>query len=136
MPDSYVTSATITNGKLELSVRVDDFTAGEYVEVSGQATQTGGAFANIYDIQQVPAEPNVPADPNITGDKPHFHIYVTGAPVPHQFMTEQDVTTVIRVAKVWLTVLGPPAGVQPAKAGEGTTWDIQRRVSELAGGSW
>ena len=134
MPDSYVTSARVTNGKIQLSVRVDEFEASEYVELSGQATQTGGAFANIYDIQQVPATPNVPADPNVPNDTDHYYIYVTGAPIPHQFRNDQAVTVVMRVARVWLTVLGAPRGPQP-ETGD-LTWSKPLRVVQLAGGSW
>jgi hypothetical protein len=142
MPNSYVTSAKITGGKIRLTVRVDDFKpeddTAEYVEISGQATQTAGAFANFYDIQQVPATPNGPADP---GDPPgtrHYEIYVTGAPIPHQF-TDKDVTVVMRVAKVWLTVLGKKVGLTQEMVGsdgEGMIWDNEPRVAEIGDGSW
>jgi hypothetical protein len=145
MPDSYVTSATITDGKIQLSVRVDDFKPDEdataYIEISGQATQTGGAFANFYDIQQVPAKPNVLAtDPSVTDGKDHYYVYVTGAPIPHPFWSREDVTVVMRVARVWLTVLGakPEAeGHQSSgRAVEGTTWPKALRVAGIDGGSW
>ncbi len=138
MPEPYVTSATITGGKIVLSVRLDKFTPNEYVEISGQATQINGAFANFYDIQQVPAEPNVPADPSVPGDTDHYDVDVTGAPSPHQFRGEQDVSVVARVATVWLTVLegqppatGPGGGLAP----DGATWK-EKRVSQINGGSW
>jgi hypothetical protein len=136
MPDSHVVSAQITNGKIQLSVQVDEFEANEYIEISGQATQTSGAFANIYDIQQVPAAPNVAADPKVPGDTAHYYVYVTGAPIPHQFKSNQDVTVVIRAAYVWLTVLGAQPGVQQETAGEGTVWPRLLKVSKLASGSW
>jgi hypothetical protein len=141
MPNSYVTSAKITGGKIQLTVRVDDFkpedNTAEYVEISGQATQTGGAFANFYDIKQVPPEPNVAADPKVSGDTSHYEVCVTGAPIPHQFKDE-PVTVVMRVAKVWLTVLGKKAGVSYETVGtngEGMTWDNDPRVAELTDGS-
>lgn len=138
MPEPYVTSATITDGKIVLSVRLDKFTPNEYVEISGQATQINGAFANFYDIQQVPAEPNVPADPSIPGDTEHYDVDVTGAPSPHQFKGNQDVSVVARVATVWLTVLQgkPPAkGYGGGLAPDGATWKA-KTVSQLNGGSW
>jgi hypothetical protein len=140
MPDSYVTSAKIVNGKIQLKVQVDQFAAqahqfddGQYVEISGQATQTSGAFANFYDIQPVPAKPEVPANPN---DTEHYCIYVTGAPIPHQFKNEDDVTIVIRAARVWLTVLGPNTNLNLPRGSNGVTWDKDPKVVSLAGGSW
>ena len=133
---SYVTSAKITGGKIVLSVRLDAFNPNEYVEISGQATQINGAFANFYDIQQVPAEPNVPADPAVPGDKGHYDVYVTGAPSPHQFKGDQDVSVVARVATVWLTVLaGQPPGYGGGLAPDGATWK-EKTVSQMTGGSW
>ena|SRR5215471_18919241 len=146
MPNSYVTSAKITGGKIQLTVRVDDFkpedNTAEYVEISGQATQTAGAFANFYDIQQVPPKPNAPADaddPPGTVGAVHYEIDVTGAPIPHRFTVDEDVTIVMRVAKVWLTVLGKKVGLTPEMVGtdgEGMTWDKELRVAGIAGGSW
>lgn len=137
MPDSYVTEAAITNGQVQITVRVDAFQPSDYVEISGQATQTGGAFANFYDIRQVPAEPNAPADPDDPpGTAGHYQVNVSGAPIPHQF-TEEDVTVVIRVAKVWLTVLREPTGAQPSgeRIGDNVTWK-EIRTAEMSGGSW
>ena len=140
MSDPYVTSAKITNGRITLSVRVDDFKAGDYVEISGQATQTNGAFANFYDIQQVPTKPNVlanaPNNPD-ADDKDHFYIYVTGAPSPHQFSNSHDVSAVVRAGRVWLTVLKGQAlsGGIGTTAGEGTTW-IKKTFSQINGASW
>ena len=138
MPEPYVTSATITGGKIVLTVRLDEFKPNEYVEISGQATQINGAFAYFYDIQQVPAKPNVLADPNVPNDTGHYDVAVTGAPSPHQFKGEQDVSVVARVARVWLTVMewqqvmGYVHG-QPAP--NGSTWK-EKRVSQINGGSW
>jgi hypothetical protein len=139
MPEPYVTSATITGGKIVLSVRLDEFKPNEYVEISGQATQINGAFAYFYDIQQVPAEPNVLADPSVPNDTDHYDVDVTGAPSPHQFRGDQDVSVVARVARVWLTVLGG----QPSQTGsgqgdaapDGATWK-EKRVSQINGSSW
>jgi hypothetical protein len=137
MADPYVTSATITDGKITLSILVNAFTPGEYVEISVQATQTSGAFANFYDIQQVPAQPNGnQSDPN---DKDNFYIYVTGAPTPHQFREDEDFSAFARLSKLWLTVLGAdPETTKPTlgqAAPEGTKWTA-KRVSQINGGSW
>lgn len=135
MPRPYVTSATIKNDMIEISVEVDPSDPGTYVEVSGSATQTGGAFANFYDIQPVPTAPNDPDDPNST-DR---YVFVSAHPIPpNKFREDQDVTVVIRVGKVWLTVLGKGPTVAETsdsfqKAGEGTMWNTVRKVSEITG---
>jgi hypothetical protein len=135
MPIPYVNSATIKNNKVELSVELDASDSGTYVEISGSATQTGGAFANFYDIQQVPTASSDPGEP----DKRYVSVSAHPLP-PSHFRDDQDVTAVIRVAKVWLTVLGrgyatsqeyPP----PPPAQEGTKWDQVRKVSEITGDS-
>ena len=60
----FVTSAMIKNGLIELTVEFDHLDSGSYVEVSGSATQIGGAFASFYDIQEVPAGFSDPSGPN------------------------------------------------------------------------
>ena len=159
MPEPYVTSVTVKNGKIELSVMVDDFKrnvsggqsapvaggqsapvaggqsapvaggqSGEeiYVEISGQASQTGGAFANFYDIRQVPAKPE---------DDDHYYIYVQGKPLPHEFLDNEQVTVWLRVSRAWLSVLGQPDGFVPLgqTAGEGMTWDKELSVTQISG---
>jgi hypothetical protein len=134
--NSYVTSATITGGKIALTVRVDDFPVDEYVEVSGHATQSGGAFANFYDIRQVPKD----EDPKLG----YRYVTVATDPIPPQrFREDQDVTVVLRVAMVWLTVLGGGSSqVETTSqdriktAQENTTWGRIRQVSDMNGGSW
>jgi hypothetical protein len=141
MPHPYVTSAAIKNNMIEISVEVDASEAGTYVEVSGSATQTGGAFANFYDIRQVPAaDPNArSSDPDDAG-KPVSFVYVSAHPLPpNKFRTDQDVSLVIRVGKVWLTVLGKSGTTGPSdpasipSAGEGALWNALRRTSEITG---
>jgi hypothetical protein len=63
---------------------------------------------------------------------------VSGHPLPpNKFREDQDVTTVIRVGKVWLTVLGKGPAIEPStsvpNAGEGTVWNTVREVSEITG---
>lgn len=132
MPDSYVTEATFTpGGPITLKVMVTDFAPGEYLEISGHATQTGGAFANYYEIQPVPA--NVDAD----GDR---YVTVTAQPIPPQkFYNDEDVTVVLRVARVWVTVLGKLPNqdtyTQPPAAQGAATWNVVRQVADINGGA-
>lgn len=139
MPDpsnSFVTSAAFTTDaqsvtQIALAVQVDDFVEGETVEISGQATQIGGAFANYYDIQKVPAA--------VTGTdgKPHKTVTVTTHPIPEfPFVEGQQVTVVLRVSRVWVTVLGLQPGISPESttpAGNNTTWAPPTVVTSLAG---
>jgi hypothetical protein len=153
MSDPYVTSAKITDGKIVLTVLVNDFAEpGVFLEISGQAIQTGGAFANFYDMQPVPPANGNPNDPK---DKDNHYVYVTGAPSPHQFRKGEDVSVVTRVARIWLSVLGEQSQPQPSDpsqssessqssqsspdptqpAGEGMTWNV-KRFSQVNGSSW
>jgi hypothetical protein len=133
MPDSYVTSATFNPaGQIELEVLVNTFKPGEYVEISGHATQTGGAFANYYDIKQV-----LPADSD--GNQ---YVTVTATPIPPQkFYNDEDVTVVLRVAKLWVTVLGQqskqpsPPTTQPPAAQAAATWGVVKQVADINGGA-
>jgi hypothetical protein len=132
MPYPYVDSAEISGDKIQLAVGVDNFDGGTYIEISGTASQTGGAFANFYDIQAVPDAPNDPDDPS----SPHRYVFVSAHPLPpNKFKEDEDVQTVIRVGKVWLTVLGAsdvaaqPEGTKPA--GGDTKWGVVRRVAEI-----
>ena len=128
MSHGFVTKATLQNGKITFSVGVYDFKAGDPVEISGYATQTGGAFANIYQIDQVPDM----ADPSVD---------VTVEPRSRkQFSKDEEVTVVIRAAKVWVTVLGskppqdgPRLGSQPPD--DSITWGDVRVVTNLNGDS-
>ena len=128
MSHGFVTKATFKDGRITFSVGVFDFQAKEPVEISGYATQTGGAFANIYEIAQVP-------------DTTDRSVDVTVEPRSvKQFSKDQDVTVVIRVAKVWVTVLGPnrpSVGTppSPSPADDGITWDKVRVVSQMNGDS-
>ena len=96
----FVTSAMIKNDLIELTVEFDHLDSGSYVEVSGSATQTGGAYANFYDVAEVP---DGFSDTN--GPNPSVTVSAHALP-PNKFRKDQDVTCVIRTGKVWLTVLG------------------------------
>jgi hypothetical protein len=131
--DSYVTSATIKDGQIELSVQVDDFPDNETVEISGVATQSGGAFANYYDIQKVPAA--VAAADGTS----HKTVTVATHPIPpNKFMQDQDVTVVLRVSRVWVTVLGKPTATSKLanQPQPGTTWGTIKVVSSMDGTNW
>jgi len=145
MPRPYVISAKITGGKIELGVLVDEFNPDEYVEISGQATQTNGAFANFYGMEQVPHEPNVPPDPSVEGDKAHYCVFMSADLPPSnstkKFSKNLDVVAVFRVAKLWLTVLGEHNQVlgdqpPPQDAGDGTMWDKVKQVSAVGDDGW
>jgi hypothetical protein len=132
----YVTSAKFAGGQMTFKVLVDDFQSDEeeYVEISGYATQTGGAFANIYQIAAIPAKANN------TGKKDYVEVTAKTGPKKH-FRSDQEVTVSIRVAKVWITVLGINPETTGLAAGErvhpsqppndGTTWDDAKEVSEM-----
>jgi len=133
-PDSrpYVNSAIIKNNEIEITVELDHPDSGSYVEVSGSATQSSGAYANFYDVGE--ATPGL-TDPN--GAYPTVNVSARPLP-PNKFRKDEDVTFVIKVAKVWLTVLGPHGSGsisetvgQDSSADEGTTWDELRQQSHI-----
>jgi hypothetical protein len=129
-PYPYVSSAAIRNNLIELTVELDHPDSGSYVEVSGSATQTSGAYANFYGIGEGTRGRSDPNGPNPT-------VNVSAHPLPpNKFRKDEDVTFVIRVAKVWLTVLGPEGSTpepetRVSPADEGTTWNQLRRVSHI-----
>jgi hypothetical protein len=148
MPHPYVTSAEIKGDYIEIGVETDDYAAGSYIEISGHATQTGGAFANFYAIAKVPGTPpsttttttattttiTMTTTNNTDGEK-DSSVYVEAHPLPpNQFKKDEDVTIVVRVGKVWLTVLGRTVDLKTERgqaAGDGTRWDQLRRWSEV-----
>ena len=116
MSPPYVTGVTFKKSQIVLTVRVDNFQPGESLEISGQATQNGGAYAAFNETQSVPER-----NPDGTA-----YIYVTATP-SQAFEEGRNVTVVLRAAKVWLTVLGespPEQGVvgHVDPAGDGSTW--------------
>jgi len=137
----YVIRAEITDThKITFRVDVGNFVQtdpqyqGGGIEISGQATQDGGAFANIYAIKQVPTEPNGAAD--------EYYVDVTVDTLPpNEFRKDQDVNIFVRVSKAWVTVLGEhdatPAAESPGQTADvGTTWDQVKEVSQLDGAPW
>ena len=133
MPYPFVKCAVIQNGAIQLTVELDYPDSGSYVEVSGSATQSGGAYANFYDIQEATSGLTDPSGPHPT-------VTVSAHPLPpNNFKVDEDVTTVVRVSKVWLTVLGPGAGpygpyTDGNKPPDGTTWDKLKEFSHVTDG--
>jgi len=119
MSHPYVISAEIKGNFIEIGVDASNYKAGDYIEISGHATQTGGAFANFYAIKEV--------------DDPSISVPVQAQPLPpNQFRASEDVSIVVRVGKVWLTVLGRTWDKREGEtAGNGTRWDQLRKWSEV-----
>jgi hypothetical protein len=143
--NSYVTNATFTNGEITLTIRVDDFgSSGGYVEITGQATQTGGAIAPYSMVVPVPAKPNAGPDADDPPGTEHYEVTVTATPMKaYQFWEDEEITVVTRVARVWLTVLESPSQQSgqvgqtgsSQSAGNGTTWNYTKKVAQVTDGS-
>jgi hypothetical protein len=134
----YVTSATISGKQITFNVEVTEFgLAGGSVEISGQATQNSGAFASIYQIIPVPAEPNGTGD-----DTGRYFVDVTSDTVPpNQFRQSEDVIVYVKVSRPWVTVLGRQPQNKLSAPGtddvaEETTWGIARAETHIDGSTW
>jgi hypothetical protein len=125
MPRPYVSAVTFKGGQIVLTVQLDEYLAGQPVEISGYATQNSGAFANFYSIASVGANP----DGTVVR-------YVMATP-KKAFMAGEAVTVSLRAAKVWTTVLTgiSPAG-PPVTAADGTTWNNVTQEISVSGESW
>lgn len=133
----YVDSATVADDKITLRVEVSDFSAaGGFVEISGEATQVGGAFAIIFAKAEVPAGPNGDGE-----DKGRTFVNVTADAIPpHGFRKGQDITVFVRVSRVWVTVLGEqPASDDripvPPNSDDGT-WGAVKEGAQINNDSW
>jgi hypothetical protein len=124
MPYPYVKSATLKNNVITLTLEFDHPDSGSYVEISGSATQTSGAYANFYGITETTSGLTDPAGPNPTAT-----VSATPQP-PNNFRADEDVTFVVMAGARWLTVLS----VNP-HPGDGTTWDNLKRWSHVTTGS-
>jgi hypothetical protein len=128
MPHPYVTNVTLRDGQIVLTVRVDDFVGDDSVEISGYATQNGGAFASFYDIQPITENPD--------GTRV---VYVKATP-SQGFNNGEAVTVSLRAARVWVTVLteGPEITATYGDTGpaqEGTTWNNPTSMAWATPGS-
>ena len=141
MPHPWVYSATFTGGKITLRVEVTDLqTTQGAIEITGEATQVGGAFAPIACIRDIATAEK--GDPNEPDEADKYFMNVDAIPAPdNPFKQNQDVTVFVRVSKVWVTVLGPGTGPFQSsetdpRAGEGRTWAVHRadaHISERTG---
>jgi hypothetical protein len=124
-PHPWVTDVTLNNNQIVLTVKIEGFTTGERIELSGYATQENGAFAVFSGLQVVPT----PAPNN------KITMYVT-ALSSQNFQKGSPVTVVFRAARVWVTVLeesqdGQGNATQYPRtqgpqnpAGEDTAWNV------------
>jgi hypothetical protein len=133
----WVYSVTKTDGKITFRVEVTDFkpTAG-VVEISGQATQEGGAFAPIYATATVPDAPN--GDPDEEEEADRSFVNVDVAENPHYpFRIGQAVTVFVRVSKAWVTMIGQSTASLPEQHGQvapgGTTWENHLASAHIGG---
>jgi hypothetical protein len=135
----WVYSVMKTGGKITFRVEVTDFqpTAG-VVEISGQATQEGGAFAPIYATATVPSAPNGDPDEPEEAGRSFVNVDVTENPA-YPFKIGEAVTVFVRVSKAWVTVIGPSTvgGSLPVESGQvapdGTTWEEHLTSAHVGG---
>ena len=124
----YVYSVSLDGNQLTLLVEVTNFQGTEgAIEVSGQASQVNGAFANISSFVDI-----AHATANAKGEL--VATVTANADPAHPFTGGEDVTIFVRVAKVWITVLGAPEGVTSATASP--TWNVLRAVTQIDGEAW
>jgi len=133
MPPPYVTKvSSLTNGDIKFTVLIDgleeDVTEEEFIEVTGAATQVGGAFAMISQVVRAPEN---------VDDKGTGSVDVTVTPSPaREFRKDLDVTVFLRVSRVWVTVLGQgqadrdPKHPDPIPPGE-HRWGIPRASAQV-----
>jgi hypothetical protein len=109
---------------IQVSIDVDSFMPNESVEISGYVAQNHGAYATINEFQPINAKLGQTA-----------HLTVTAKPVPTApaFQQGDDVMVFVRVAKVWVTVLGEgqaqPSGIASRFAGVGSVWGNLKGVA-------
>jgi hypothetical protein len=143
MPDPshpYVARAAVSKDGDQITFRVEVSeyaTVGGSVEISGQATQSSGAFASIYAMKPVPSKPNGDAE-----DTNEYFVDVTVDTVPpNRFRISEDVVVYVKVSRPWITVLGKQTQtdiVEPDKSdvASETTWDRARATTHIDGTTW
>ena len=123
---SLVTGAKIDGNNIVLTVNVDSFAPGEYVEISGCATQAyetqgEGGFATFSEIQEIKSTKS--------GKSAELEIK---AKLTKKFQKDLDIIVAVRVAKVWVTVLSAvevtPPLIPPLVAGQGSKWSWVKGV--------
>src|SRR6516165_1016177 len=97
MPNSEVPRVELKpDGTINLEVNVYGFGAGTPIEISGQATQTNGAVATFYSVQEMPANSGIGAT----------LIVESISPVPpKKFVEGFTITVIARAAEAWITTL-------------------------------
>jgi hypothetical protein len=102
---------------IQVSIDVDAFMPNESIEISGYVAQNHGAYATIDEFQKINAK---------LGQTSHLTVTAKPAPTAPAFQQGDDVMVFVRVAKVWLTVLGEgsaqPTEILPNVAGVGSVW--------------
>jgi hypothetical protein len=102
-PLSWVFAIELINdGTLSLHVRVSGFAPGIPVEISGYVTQSNGAVATFYDIQNMPAA---------AGDADMDVINVQAA--EKGFDQNLEFTVITKAADVWISKLYKNKSFQP-----------------------
>ena len=125
----YADSVSVMGNQITLRVEITDFKATDGgLEISGQVTQTGGAFANFFEIVDIATA--------TSGDNGELFVDMTATKMgEYPFRDDQDVTVFVRVSRVWVTVLGSQgqAATEVAghEAGDGAMWDQLRRRSTV-----
>ena len=134
MPHPYVDSVTLTNNQVTLRVEVSDFgPSGGYVEVSGQASQVGGALAIIFQTVAVPSAANGEGE-----DGGRWFVDITAnTDGQNPFRKDQNVSVFVRVARPGLRYLAriPLRPWRPAtmKLSPGIAWDLVRADARYDG---
>jgi hypothetical protein len=107
----------IDPNNLQVSIEVDAFMPNESVEISGYVAQNHGAYATINEFQNIDAK---------LGQTAYLTVTATPTPTAPAFQLGDAVMVFVRVAKVWVTVLGegpaPQQGYSPRAAGVGSVW--------------
>ena len=126
----YVDSVSMASREaITLSVEVTDFatTKGE-LEISGTATQEGGAFATFTQV--------VDFDKEASQEDDGWFADVTAKTIPPvQFDPNKAITVFVRVARVWVTVLGQDAA-NPYTTGSTTKWGQIKGSGQLTNKPW
>lgn len=111
---------------IRVSINVDSFMPNESVEISGYVAQNHGAYATINEFQEIKAK---------LGRTAHLTVTAKPAPAAPAFQQGDDVTVFVRVAKVWVTVLGEgpaqPSEIAPraSTAEAGSVWGRLKGVA-------
>jgi hypothetical protein len=123
---TMVTQVQIVDGTtLNVSLEVDAFMPNESVEISGYVAQNHGAFATFNDFQPINSK---------LAETARLTVQAKPTPTSPAFQQGDDVTVFVRVAKVWVTVLGEGQTQHPVAshrtAEPGSLW---ARVKGVAG---